>query len=255
MLFTDKLTTNKMLYAICAFIVVVFAFSAAEQVPLPPITICKRNSDNYSDCLKAAIKEAWPQFVKGLPEFDFPSLDPITFEFGNAVFDNGPIHGVVNVSNFIIEGFAKTRFLGVRSHFDDKIFQLDIDIQIPQIAGSGEVNAVGILGGFRMGGNGLVNVTLEDLHGTWIMKGHVANDTWTVEDYYAAPSPKNMKVYFENLFNGNKELNDLAMVFVNEYWPLLYRIIIPIGADTWNPWLCDLVNRFFSKVSFKEIFP
>jgi len=38
---------------------------------------------------------------------------------------------------------------------------------------------------------------LEDITGLWIIKGHVANDTWTIEDFYAAPSIQKMKIYFD----------------------------------------------------------
>lgn len=90
----------------------------------------------------------------GLPQFDFPSLDPLIYEFGSGKFDSGIIHGAINVSNFNIEGFAKTHFLNARSHFFDDIFHLEIDIQIPKITGFGECDARGNLGGFRMGGKG-----------------------------------------------------------------------------------------------------
>nr|XP_012222222.1 PREDICTED: uncharacterized protein LOC105672090 isoform X1 [Linepithema humile] len=243
-----------MFYALCIFIVVVLGFSAAEEIPLSPITICKRNSINYSDCLRAAIQETWPQFVKGLPEFDFPPLDPIIYKCGNAVFDRGAIHGVANVSNFIGEGMSKTRILNARSHFADEIFRLEINVQVPKLTGSGELKAEGTLAGFRISGKGFYNITAEDLQGPWIIKGHVVNDTWIVEDFYALPSLKKMKVYFD-IFDGNKEFNDFVVNFVNEYWPSLYRVLLPTAVEVWNPWLCDLANRFFSKVSFTKIFP
>ncbi|XP_067214452.1 uncharacterized protein [Linepithema humile] len=232
-----------MFYALCIFIVVVFGLSAAKEVPLPPITICKQNSVNYSDCLKVAIQKAWPQFVKGLPEFDFPPLDPFTFEFGNVVFDRDAIHGVVNISNFIGEGLSKTRFLAVRPYFDDEVFRLEVDLQTPKLTGSSEISV-----------EGPYNITVEDLQATWIMKGHVANDTWTVENFYVGPSVKKFTLHFD-IFKDNKEFNDLVVNFANEHWPSLYRIILPTAVEVWNPWLCDLANSFFSKVSFTKIFP
>ncbi|XP_067214445.1 uncharacterized protein [Linepithema humile] len=242
-----------MFYALCTFIVLVFGFSAAEEVPLPPITLCKRNSVNFDDCLKTAIEEAWPQFIKGLPEFDFPPLEPINYESGTAIYEGGVIHAVVNVTNFIGEGLPQTHFLAVKSHFSDQIFHLEIDTQIPKITGSGDIVGRGNVAGFPINGKGPFNLSMEDLETKWIIKGPVANDIWTVEDFYAAPSIKKVRIYFD-LIRGNKELNDLAVNVVNEFWPSLYRIVIPAAAKAWNPWLCDLTNRFFSKVSFTKIF-
>ncbi|XP_067209574.1 uncharacterized protein [Linepithema humile] len=192
----------------------------------------------------------------GLPEFDFPPLDPLIYEYGNAILDSGIIYGMINASNFVINGLAKTRFLGARSYFVNEVFRLELDIQIPQIAAFDEIDSVGTLGGFRMGGHGYVNVTLEGIQATWIIEGHVTNDTWTVEDFNSTPSVKKMKLHFEDLFGkGNKKLNALVMTFVNEFWPVLLRVTTPIGVQTLNPWLCNLVNRFFLKVSFTKIFP
>ncbi|XP_012215638.1 uncharacterized protein [Linepithema humile] len=220
-------------------------------MPFP--TVCKRNSTNYSNCLKLAIEEAWPKLIKGLPEFDFPPLDPMTYEFGSAVFDINAIHGEANVSNFVFEGMAKTRFVAVKVNFVDDNFQAVVDLQVPKLAGAGEYEAVGTLAGFRINGKGYFNLTAEDISGPQIITGYVANDRLIIEHVIVAPSIKNLKVYFD-LFNSNKEINDLILTFVNEYWPFLYRAVLPTATKVWEPWLCDLANRFFSKVSFTKLF-
>jgi len=172
--------------------------------------------------------------MTGLPEFDFPPLDPIIYDYAHAVFDAGAINVAINISNFICVGFAKTRFLNTRSHFADEVFHLEIDIEISKLTCAGKVDTAGTLGGFALTGKGKtvysvisfiekyyniiltiiiytighLNVTVEDLQESWIMKGHVTNDTWTVEDFYVAPSIRKMKVYFEDFFDGNKELSE-----------------------------------------------
>jgi len=96
--------------------------------------------------------------LTGLPEFDLPSLDPIIYEFGKLVFDIDAIHGKIKISNFTCEGLAKTRFAAVKAYFLDNDFRLEIDVQIPKITGCGECDAVGTLGGFRIGGKGKVAI-------------------------------------------------------------------------------------------------
>jgi len=48
-------------------------------------------------------------------------------------------------------------------------------------------------------------LTVEDIRGTWDLRGHVINDTWTVEHFRITSSIKNLKVYFDSL-----EQNDLS---------------------------------------------
>jgi len=240
-------------YALSAFsAIAAIGLCIAEELP---VTTCKRNSPNYSNCLKLAIHESWPRFVKGLPEFDFPSLDPLSYEHGKFVFDRGEVHGTVIITNAIIKGLTKTNFPAVRTHFLDDVFRLEIDTRIPRLLGEGDCEAEGRVGGFKMGGKGSYNLTLGDIRATWDLTGHVANDTWTVEHFYCLPSVGNMKISLNNLFDGNKELNDLAMFFANEYWPTLYRVMLPTTSEIWDSWLTDLSNRFISKVSFSKLFP
>lgn len=54
---------------------------------------------------------------------------------------------------------------------------------------------------------GPFNLTFEDLQTKWIIKGHVVNDVWTVENFYATPSIKKVKIYF-NIIKGSKEISE-----------------------------------------------
>jgi len=94
--------------------------------------------------------------MTGLPEFNFPPLEPLNYDFGNIVVNRDFINGVGNVSNFMIKGLSEIRFLATRSHFVDKVFHLEIDIQMPNITGSGKLSAVGTLGGFTVIGIGKI---------------------------------------------------------------------------------------------------
>lgn len=46
-----------------------------------------------------------------------------------------------------------------------------------------------------------------------------------------------------------------ALVFVNEYWPLIYRGMLPHMMDLWDEYLTEFTNRFFSKIPFSTVFP
>ncbi|XP_077277044.1 uncharacterized protein LOC143905475 isoform X2 [Temnothorax americanus] len=189
-------------YAVSVFSVVAFRFSATAEFTLP-VTTCKRNSADYFACLKHALEEAWPRFIQGLPEYDFPSLDPIFFEHGKLLLTANELHGELTGTNITVIGLAQTRFFDVRTHFLDDVFRLELDTQVPKVYAKGAVKMDGAVNVFRVLGN-----------------------------------------------------DDLIVSFVNEYWPPLYRILLPIMADFWDPWLVkNIANKFFSKVSFSELFP
>ncbi|XP_011631867.1 uncharacterized protein LOC105423709 [Pogonomyrmex barbatus] len=240
-------------YILSIFSVITFGLSASPTLHL--IT-CKRDSANYSTCLKHALEEAWPRFTKGIPEIGFPTLDPLFYKYVKVSIDTGEIHAEIIFTNVSGSGLAEARFSDIRAHFlDDDVFRLEIDVYVPKLYASGFVKARGTLSSFVLSGGGYYNVTAEDVSGPWDLIGHVVNDTWIVESFRAVPSLQKLKVQSDDLFDGNKELNNLVLTFVNEYWPSLYRVLLPIAVKEWNPWFTSIANTFFSKVSFSELFP
>ncbi|XP_011161485.1 uncharacterized protein LOC105196996 [Solenopsis invicta] len=242
-----------LLYTLIVFSAAVLGLSSANKHTLS-ITSCKRDSDDYSACLKRAFQEAWPRFVTGIPEFDFPSLDPLYYKYGKAVYNSGLIHADVIVSNVTVSGLSKNHIFDIRTHFLNDTFSLEIDGAVPKMFLQGTVNIDGTLGDiFRVVGKGPFNLTIEDAKGTWELTGHVVNDTWIVEHFRTLPSVKKLQLYFD-FFPNNKEFNDLIVTFANEYWPSLFRVMLPISSIVWDPWLTGIANKLFSKVSFSEVF-
>ncbi|XP_077277046.1 uncharacterized protein LOC143905477 [Temnothorax americanus] len=242
------------IYALSIFSIAIFRLSLAAESELP-VTTCKRNLVDYSACLKHALEEAWPRFVKGLPEFDFPSLDPLFFKYGRIALNTNEIRGEIIVSNATGIGLVNTRFFDVRTHYVNNVFRLEIDAQIPSIFLKGSLKINGTLNAFRLAGEGPFNVTVDDLRGTWGFIGNVVNDTWIIEHFRFAPSLKNLKIYGDNLFEGNKELNNLILIFVNEYWPAIYRPLLPVISNFLDTSLVEFPNKIFSKVFFSKVFP
>ncbi|XP_029668066.1 uncharacterized protein LOC115238418 isoform X1 [Formica exsecta] len=242
------------LYALSIFSIVTFVLCGAEELILP-ITTCKRNSTDYSTCLKEAVIEAWPRFVEGLPEFDFPRLDPLLYKDGKIILNRNGLNAEGNVINATIFGLALTRILDVRPHFLDDIFRLEIDMIIPKVFvhsyDSGQAN----LFGMRAGGAGYLNITMHENRVTHDITGYVKNDTWTVQHHRIIMTVERMKFYLSDFFDGSKELNDILEDFLNEYWPPIYREFAPTVFETVDPFLTNIDNRFFSKVSFSKVFP
>ncbi|XP_014485178.1 PREDICTED: uncharacterized protein LOC106749841 [Dinoponera quadriceps] len=234
---------------------VVLGLCVAEKLDLP-VPTCKRDAANYTSCLKRAIIEVWPLFVKGLPaEFDFPPLDPSFYEYQHMVLDRGDLHAEVTASNVTIEGFEATHFVAVRPHYTDDIFRLEIDVRIPRLFIDGICEAHGSIGSFRMSGKGPFNMTVEGAKVTWDITGSVIDDTWIINHFNLLPTIKKLKAHLNNLFDGNQEINELATMFVNEYWPPIYRWGLPAAVENWDKTYSDLLTRLFSKLSFSKVFP
>ncbi|KAL0099263.1 hypothetical protein PUN28_020084 [Cardiocondyla obscurior] len=147
-------------YVLYSVFVVIFGLFITGESKLP-ITSCKRDSDNYSACLKRYLEETWPQLIKGYPEINFPSLDPLYYKYGIIVFNSGEINAEVILSDTTATGLSRANFYDVRTHFLDNNFRLEIDVLVPQIIIEGEVKLNGTLGGiFRIADKGTVIIIL-----------------------------------------------------------------------------------------------
>ncbi|KAL6262152.1 hypothetical protein P5V15_007249 [Pogonomyrmex californicus] len=248
-----------MLYILSAFSVVTFDLCVAEKLTLPVIS-CKRNSTDYSTCLKQAIQEINSNinlftFV-GLPEFDFPSLDPLFYKRGRILYDKGEVRADVLASNVSAIGLSNVRFLDVRSYFfNNNNIRLEIDGQASKLALKGYIKFLGSVNIFKVDSSGYFDITADDVRMTWVINGHVVNDTLIIDCFHTAPSIAKVQLALHDFFDGNKEFSDLVVSFVNEYWLPLYRIALPPTADVWDIFLTNITNRLFSKVSFSKVFP
>ncbi|KAK1120371.1 hypothetical protein K0M31_012352 [Melipona bicolor] len=243
-------TVRAVAIALCALAVV----AADYQLPAT-VKTCKRDSDDFSSCLRLAIQEAWPTFISGLPEFDMPPLDPYYTESYSMEYDKGQLRGKMVATDVRTYGLAKAHFLSVKPEMVGDLFRLEIDVEIPKLLIDGNYDADGFVSSFKIGGQGFFNISMEDMRCTWDISGHVVDDKWVVEHFKMTPTIGGMKIWFSDLFNGNDDLNQAALLFINEYWPLVYRGMLPKMMDAWDTFLTEFTNRFFSKIPFSTVFP
>ncbi|XP_014470580.1 PREDICTED: circadian clock-controlled protein-like [Dinoponera quadriceps] len=241
-------------YALAVLCATALTLVTAEDLEFPAQT-CKHDADDYSSCLRLAMQEAWPNIVTGLPKFDIPVLDPYFTEKESTTYETSDIHADITVMNVNTYGLSKAKFLAVRPSYSDDYFKMEVDIDLPKVLIEGNYEAHGSMGSFQIGGEGFFNISMEDIKSTWTMEGSVANDRLTVEHFTLNPEVGKMQIWFSDLFNGNEGLNQAALAFVNQYWPTLYRSMLPFVAKSWDEHLTELSNRVFMKVSFSKLFP
>ncbi|XP_011706763.1 PREDICTED: uncharacterized protein LOC105461939, partial [Wasmannia auropunctata] len=168
------------------------------------VTTCKRDLVDYNICLKHALQEAWPRFVKGLPEFDFPPLDPLVYKNGKIEINSNELRIVQNFSNLIVIGLSQARFSDVRTYFFDDVFRFEMDGQVPILFIEAYIKVNGTINIFKVIDEGHANLTLKDAKTTCNLTGHVVNDTWIVEHFRISPSFGDFKIYATSIFEENK---------------------------------------------------
>lgn len=240
---------------VCA--VLVAQVSGADEVLLPrSVKTCQHESSDYSSCLRLAIQESWMTFIKGIPELGLPVLDPMVVDMMENEYVAGDVQGRFVLRDVKTYGLAKANFLAVRPYRSDNVMNLEIDLEIPKIFIDGDYKAEGQVAHYKIGGKGYFNISMEGISVTWGLEGRITDDRWFIQHFHVYPEVQQMKVYFDDLFNGNEEMNKAAINFVNEYWPVLYKGMLPTVEKHWDYHLSDFVNRLiFSQISASKVFP
>ncbi|XP_012219383.1 protein takeout [Linepithema humile] len=243
-----------MYHALTVFCATAFALVAGQEYTLP-IQTCHHDAPDYTSCMRLAIEEAWPILVAGIPELDLPVLDPYFIKEERTVFENADMNADITVRDVNAYGLAKLKFLAVRTERSDNFFKVEADVSLSKALIEGNYKADGTFGAMKFGGDGFFNLTMEDITATLGFEGGVANDRWTIEHFYLHPEIGKMEIWFSDMFNGNEDLNNAARKFVNEYWPSLYRMMMPFMTKNMDDHVTEVFNRIFSKVSFSKTFP
>lgn len=69
---------------------------------------------------------------------------------------------------------------------------------------------------------------------------------------FEQPVIKNMKIYATGMFP-DPNLNQLALDFLNQYWPFVYQQLLPETRKSWEPIMVNAVNQIFGRIPFRRL--
>lgn len=92
--------------------------------------------------------------LTGLPDYDFPPLDPLFYANHHAKYDNDQMHIDVEAINITILGMMDLRILDVKTHFSHDVLRLEVHSHLPKCYVEGQIKATGNIGPFRMNNTG-----------------------------------------------------------------------------------------------------
>ncbi|XP_063224146.1 protein takeout-like [Bacillus rossius redtenbacheri] len=240
---------------ILALVVATAAVASCYQLP-EFIKPCKRN-DN--ECLKKTLQSVIPKLGKGYRPFGLLPLDPMRVEELVVDYKMDDVEGKMAVRNADTYGLAGIRIQDVRSFANATDFYMEVDVKFPEIFIEGAYKANGQVVVFPIRGNGVFNISMSDVAATWKLTGHVEDrdgEAYLRLDHFTMrPEVGDMKVYASDLFTGSPELNEAALRFANQFWPLVYGVLLPYVEGGWDRVMTGVANKVFQSVPYSALFP
>ncbi|XP_045769099.1 circadian clock-controlled protein daywake-like [Maniola jurtina] len=205
-----------------------------------------------SECLIKATQDAIPEFVKGIPNLNVPSLDPFVIE-KLAI----PLNGLkVTFYKGKVSGFRKCIVDNVISELEKRHFVLEFHCNLTI---KGQYDAIGRILLFPINGEGDAKVKLTNLRmkvdiNTKYVKDKQGIDYFAIKNYkYSFDYGDRVQFDLQNLFKESKELSETVLKFLNDNWKTVAeefgKPIVDYAVDL----AIRTIEKFFDKVPYDEL--
>ncbi|XP_050548370.1 uncharacterized protein LOC126910012 [Daktulosphaira vitifoliae] len=137
--------------------------------------------------------------------------------------------------------------------------ELEVDFYMPKVISTGNFKAEGKIGEIPIMGKGFFNVSSYDVTGTWALKGDTikldGQRHMRIKDVGMKLDIGDMKIYATNLINGSPELSQMALSFVNQFWRVIFQVMMPFAEEAFEKITKPVLNQVFLEIPYDQLFP
>ncbi|XP_022828035.1 circadian clock-controlled protein-like [Spodoptera litura] len=231
-----------MFFKIICLTVLVFAGVQSAELP-----VAKCNLED-SACLRTSFQKMMPIFMTGIPDANVEVLDPM--EMDDLAFELAGLQ--FTMTGGLMKGLKNSIVDGVQWDTKKKTFTVDFHMDNSV---KGHYTANGRILILPITGDGQIKIRLKRLQMkikiTYdVVKGSNGKDIIKPKKYsFDFDAQESAHYQLTNLFNGNKELSETMLTFLNENWK-------QIAAEFGRP-MIDLASKriFKNVVNFFEANP
>lgn len=234
--------------------VIVFCFGvvSGNVINKPEfVTACASTQPDFDDCTRTAFQGVVAFLKDGNAEGGIPPLDPMKlseiklFEGGN-----GPVSGNASFQDVRIVGLSKMKVIS--NKIDKDKLNLVTNLYIPELRAEGRFKVKGRILLLPIEGNG--DGWLEPGNMTIIAKTHVEITEKEGQKFFNVTNIRidfsigKLKVKMNNLFKGQRQLEDNINAYVNDNWKVVYESLKPVISKTIEDITQRILQRFASTI-------
>ncbi|CAH1636530.1 unnamed protein product [Spodoptera littoralis] len=205
---------------------------------VPPIQKCQLSDP---ECLKKTAQTFVETFTSGIPEVGSEVLEPVHIDVIKI-----DLSGLkLTVRDADVKGLKKSVIDKLKVDTAKKVIELTY--HVAPIVLKGKYKAGGMLLILPISGDGDVTIKIKNLAITLtmpydIVKNEQGKDVIELKSYkYTYENNENTHFKLTNLFNGNKQLSDAMLTFMNENWKA-------ISQEFGNPMLEKPVQKIYNAI-------
>lgn len=214
-----------------------------------------------------------------MPEIGFRAMDPYSDERISMQFKQvAGFDGSIEVKNFRFYGLARAQVRDVKSQFKGNSMELEIDMLFPRLFTEGSYKSeASMRSGLKFSSKGDYNISMTDVAAVWKMKGNLVKvngeEYMKITNFDMVPTVGDMKIAASGIFP-NPDMSkktckiiqynflvsflfDIAdqifLGFINQFWPMMYKQMLPVTRQLWETEMIKLLNNFFNIIPFRRL--
>ncbi|XP_045769709.1 circadian clock-controlled protein daywake-like isoform X4 [Maniola jurtina] len=232
---------------VLCFLAIVAFVASARAGKLPSfMKACSASDPNLNQCVEKVIASAGAKFANGIPELGIKPLDPV--ELGRIVVNNPALK--ITFDDTVVTGLAGFRINSYKIQPDKGKAALDFTANVTLKAHYNMDGQVLIL---PIRGNGDAKIKITNLNILIKYAYETVDGHWIVTDHKDSYKMDRAQFKFTNLFNGNKDLADTTLRFLNDNWSIIMQEIAPPAIDQVLVNCVEEVKKLFKGVPADEL--
>ncbi|CAH1111899.1 unnamed protein product [Psylliodes chrysocephalus] len=219
--------------------------------------ICHQSDANLAKCIKKSVEELRPLLVKGIPDLDIPSVEPLIIP--EVIIDQGS--GPVSLRSVYkdIKVYGPSKFTIKDIKVDLEKDKMRIKLWIPSLKVSCKYSIDGKILMMPIAGSGLSTANYSNIEATVILRAEQIkkgdNIYYNVKDFYVNFDIGDAKIHLDDLFNGDKDLGEAMNLFLNDNWRQIANEIKPVLEDNIAMIFKKFANKIFHKYPKNILIP
>ncbi|XP_046392875.1 protein takeout-like [Ischnura elegans] len=244
--------------AVLCLVAALALVSVVDSRRLPSyVKVCKRTDKNLNKCLMDAVATIRPYLLKGIPEFKIPPYDPLEIPVVTLTQGTGAVSYNATFRNLKAYGARDAIVKDVKIDLED--LKLEFDLLFPRMHLESDYDVDGKVLVVPVKGNGPSNANFTNTETNIKLYGKFETKEGkkyiSLKEREVSLSIGDARLYFGNLFNGNKELGDSTNQFFNDNWRDIVKEIQPVVEETISTIIHEIVRKVFELYTFDELLP
>ncbi|XP_058981077.1 protein takeout-like [Musca domestica] len=223
------------------------------------LTICKRSDPEFGKCFAKNLQAAFFEWKSGVPGLkSIRSLDPLHFK--RVTIKQGdqgnPISINMELEKAALAGLGGTAIDDVGSN--GNTLDMKLKITIPSFKLTGDYKLQGNILSLALNSQGKAVITFDNavliLNVQFKLNERNGYEFADVDKFHLDWIENGgIQFHFDNLFNGDKALEDGALALLNANWSTLFDVLRPSLSQTNQVVVKDIITKLFAYVPAKYL--